>query len=167
MLIASCDTIRFRGHQAFTMIELMVVMVILAIASALAVPYIARSDSFAAQGAARALIGDLLFAQNDAISQQQTRRVIFDLNNQTYRLADGASQTLEAAWLGGNYVVSFGQGTQWPNVRIQSVSFTSARLDFDDLGTPSEGGTVELTAGGERYVITVTPLTGRISVTGG
>lgn len=167
MPISERRTSRLGTVPAFTMIELMVVIVILAIASAVAVPYIAKSDSFAVQGAARAVVGDLLFAQNDAIAQQENRQVIFDVVNHTYRITDGSGNNLSAAWLGGEYIVKFGQGTQWPGVSISEVSFADATLSFDDLGTPSQGGTVELTAGGQQYVITVTPLTGRISVAQG
>lgn len=153
-----------RSAAAFTMIELLVVIVIMAIASAVVVPHLARSDSFAAQSAARVVFGDILFAQNDAIAQQQTRRIVFDLDNQSYQLTDGSGTTLSAAWLGGSYVVNFGAGTQWPDVTLGSTSFSSNTLEFDDLGTPDAGGTVQLTAGAFAYQITVTPITGRVTV---
>jgi type II secretory pathway pseudopilin PulG len=146
------------------MIELIVVIVVLGIASIVVVPYLARSDTFEVQGAARAVIGDLLFAQNDAIAQQATRKVVFDPTNDRYTLTDGSDAPLAAPWLGGTYQVRFGAGSQWSSVSIDSVSFTGDTVWFDELGTPSEGGTIDVTAGGTTYRVTVTALTGRVTV---
>mgnify|MGYP006292206817 CR=1 FL=1 len=149
-------------RPGFTMIELIVVIAIIAIAAVVVVPQIGRTDTFEVQGAARALISDLLYAQNDAIGEQATRRVIFNTTNNSYRLTDGSNVTLPAQWLGGSYQVDLADS--FSQVSIDSVSFTSATMSFDELGSPSEGGTIDLTAGGQRYRITVTAFTGRVTV---
>lgn len=149
-------------RHAFTMIELIIVIAIIGIAAVVVVPQIGRTDTFEVQGAARALISDLLYAQNDAIGQQATRRVIFDITNNSYRLTDGSNVTLPAKWLGGSYQVDLADS--FSQVAIDSVSFTSGTVSFDELGSPSEGGTIDLTAGGQRYRITVTAFTGRVTV---
>jgi type II secretory pathway pseudopilin PulG len=146
------------------MIELLVVIMVIAIASAVVVPYLASAESFEAQAAARTVFSDLLFAQNDAVAEQAARRVIFDTTNHSYRIADGSGNTLTASWLGGIYEVDLGPGSDWPGVTLASVTFASNTLEFDDLGTPSEGGTIRLEAGSFDYEITVTPLTGKITV---
>jgi len=148
----------------FSFIELLMVVSILAIAAIVVVPQIARSDTFEIQGAARALVSDLLYAQNEAIGEQAVRRVVFDPAADTYRLTDGSNTSLPAPWLGGEYAVALGDGGDFSSVTIDSTSFTGDTVSFDELGSPSEGGTIDLVAGGLRYRITVTAFTGRVTV---
>jgi len=148
--------------RGFTFIELLMVISIMAIAAIVVVPQIARSDTFEIQGAARALVSDLLYAQNEAIGRQAARRVVFDPTNDAYRLTDGANTTLPAQWLGGSYQVALPE--TFPSVAIDTVSFTNNTVTFDELGSPSEGGTIDLTTGSKRYRITVTAFTGRVTV---
>jgi prepilin-type N-terminal cleavage/methylation domain-containing protein len=147
----------------FTLIELLMVIVIMAVIAALVIPEVARSDSFQAQGAARMLVGDLLYAQNEAISHQQQRQVVFDPGGESYRLLDGQGVTLPASWLGGSYRVNLDQ-QNFGSVDLVSTTFANNTVRFDDLGAPSEGGDIELAAGSHRYRITVVPLTGRVEV---
>jgi len=155
---------RSAAAGGFSFIEMLMVVSILAIAAVIVVPQIARSETFEIQGAARALVSDLLYAQNQAIGEQATRRVIFDPAAESYRLTDGSNVTLPAQWLGGSYVVRLGAGSSFGSVAIDSTSFTNDTLTFDELGSPSEGGTIDLIAGAARYRITVTAFTGRVTV---
>jgi len=150
---------------AFTLIELMVVVAVLALTSLLVVPHIANSATFEVQGAARAVSSDLLYAQSQAIANQATRKVIFNVNSNSYRLTDGSDVTLPAPWLGGSYIVSFGSGSQFGKVAIDSPDFgNQSEVVFDETGAPQNGGTVDVIAGPHRYRVTVTAFTGRISV---
>jgi prepilin-type N-terminal cleavage/methylation domain-containing protein len=151
--------------DAFTLIELMIVISIIALTAMLVVPHIASSASYEVQGAARALAGDLLYAQSEAIANQQSRQVIFDAPNNSYRLTDASDVTLPAAWLGGSYRVSFGAESEFNDVAIESPQFGGqSAVVFDEMGAPSSGGSVELVAGPHRYRVTVTAFTGRVSV---
>lgn len=153
------------GIEGFTMIEIMVVVVILSIMAALVVPQIGKTDSFAAQGAARVVVNDLLYAQNQAVSEQATHKVVFDVASDAYRLTDGDDVTLSAPWMGGDYELDFANDSRFPNVTLVSANFGgNVTISFDDLGVPSGGGTVELEAGGVRYRVTVTAFTGRVTV---
>lgn len=152
-------------RNAFTVIELLVVIVILGIAAALVVPQMASSATFEVQGAARTLVSDLYAAQNTAVAEQATRKVIFNVGGNSYRLTDNTDTTLPAAWLGGQYQVAFGPSSSYGQVTIASVDFGgNTEVSFDELGTPSSGGTIELLAGTQRYRITVTAFTGRVTV---
>ena len=63
--------------RSYTLIELIMVMAVLALAAALLVPNIVGSDTMRAQAAVRLLIADLRFAQSDALANQEFRRVVF------------------------------------------------------------------------------------------
>ncbi len=151
--------------SAFTLIELMIVISIMALTMLLVVPHIASSASFEVQGAARAVVSDLLYAQSEALANQAPRKVIFDVPNNRYRLTDDSDVTLPAAWLGGSYVVAFGDGSEFDKVTLESAQFGGqSTVMFDELGAPASGGTVDVVAGNHRYRVTVTAFTGRVSV---
>ncbi len=162
----TCRSRPLLGQRGFALIELMATMVVIGLIALLVVPHMARSDGFQVQGAARMVASDLVYAQSQAVAHQQVCRVVFDVQNNTYRLEDGSGQALSAAWLGGAYVVGFGDGSEFPHTQLHAADFGgSATVSFDETGAPSAGGTVEVQAGGQRYQITLTAFTGRTQVT--
>ncbi len=158
-------TPRGSRRAAFTLVELLITIVILGIAATLVVPQLASSAGFEVQAAARTVMADLQFAQNDAIAHQAPRRVVFDLNAQRYRVTDADGIALPSPTHGGTYEVRFGGASRFPDTQIAAVDFNgNPEVRFDALGTPSDGGTIELIAEGTRYRLTVVPLTGRVEV---
>src|SRR5690554_431827 len=65
----------FRRQRAYTLIELLLVVAILGLASAILIPQLANRDSMEVQAAVRQIIADLSFAQSDALAHQEYRRV--------------------------------------------------------------------------------------------
>ncbi|MHC4827474.1 MAG: prepilin-type N-terminal cleavage/methylation domain-containing protein, partial [Planctomycetota bacterium] len=61
---------RTPAARGYTLIELILVMALLALAAALLVPHLVGRDSLAVQAAIRLLIADLSFAQTDALANQ-------------------------------------------------------------------------------------------------
>lgn len=158
------------AHAAggFTLVEVLVVVVIVGIAGAVIVPQMLRAGTMNVQAAARMVTADLLYAQNDAIAQQAARRVIFDVPGNRYRVADSGGTALSVTWKGAgaaNYVTSFATDGRFAGVSLLAASFGSdSFIEYDDLGSPSSGGSIDLVASGLRYRVTVTPMTGRVSV---
>src|SRR4051812_47762470 len=68
-----------RRSSGFTLAEILAVVVILGIASAIIIPQIGTRDDMRVKAAARTLIADLIYAQNLAISTGQTVYVRFDV----------------------------------------------------------------------------------------
>ena len=71
--------------RGFTLVEIMVVVVILAIVSAIAIPMMS-TDSLRVPSAARMVMSDLLFAQNSAVTTQKTMFVCFSNDKQAYTI---------------------------------------------------------------------------------
>lgn len=154
----------------YTLVEVLIIIAILGIAAAVVVPQMLAAGTLGVQAAARIIIADILFAQNDAIAQQRNRRVMFDPANESYSLTDNAGTVLSVNWKGGgvnNYMVDFTTDSRFQGVEIVSANFggvTPTTLEFDALGSPLNGGTVEIEFQDQRYRITVASFTGRVTV---
>jgi general secretion pathway protein H len=154
-----------RRVAAFTLVEVLVVVLILGIAAAMVVPQMLKAGSLSIQAAARMVVSDIVFAQNEAIARQQTRQFVVDAEGNGYSVTDGEGDAVPAPWLGGTLVVDFDTDRRFQGVEIVQPDFGgSATLGFDELGTPTAGGTVDLITNGYRYRVTVTAFTGRVEV---
>ena len=157
-----------RSVSGYTLVEVLIIVTIIGIAAAIVVPNMLAAGTLGVQAAARIIISDILYAQNDAIAQQDNRRVVFDPDNESYRLADDSGVTLTAKWKNGsnsNYIVDFTSDSRFQGVVIASADFGGTpTLEFDALGGPLNGGTVEIEFQGTRYRITVAAFTGRVTV---
>gem|GEM_PF-581127 len=65
-------------RAGYTLLELIIVIAILAIAATLLVPSLVRRDTYAVEAVLRRLVSDVTFAQSDALADQGYRRVYFD-----------------------------------------------------------------------------------------
>lgn len=159
-----------RSRGGYTLVEILIVVTILGIAAAVVVPQMLAAGTLGVQAAARIIIADILYAQNDAIAQQRTRRVVFEPANERYSLVDENGAVLTARWMSGsanNYVVDFTSDSRFAGVEIVSANFggtTPLVLEFDALGGPLNGGTVEIVFQDQRYRVTVASFTGRVTV---
>jgi prepilin-type N-terminal cleavage/methylation domain-containing protein len=173
----------------YTLIELLIVIAILGISGALLVPYMVNRDTMNAQSAVRRVIGDLSFAQSDALAHQQLRRVHFYDDGHGYCVtrvtdadlsqpfnqatADYIRDPLAGPGSGGNYIVDFVTDERFKGIIIESTDIDGGGHDlhFDTLGgtimaggAPGTGGTIILASGPERYQITISPFTGKLTV---
>ena len=180
--------------RSYTLIELIMVMAVLALAAALLVPNIVGSDTMKAQAAVRLLIADLSFAQSDALANQEFRRVVFYDDGSGYCIIEVAGAETTPADLDvpgvnyiydplgtmGRYIIDFSTDN-----RFEGVSFSAATIDGIDLadrpeitydlmgGTvlsdsaslPGTGGFVTLSYKDSSYQIDIDPFTGKLTVT--
>lgn len=68
---------RYRNARGYTLIELLIVVAVLGLAGAMLVPVLGERGDFDTQGAVRRLAADMMFAQSDALANQEHRRLIF------------------------------------------------------------------------------------------
>jgi prepilin-type N-terminal cleavage/methylation domain-containing protein len=150
--------------KAFTLLELMVVVVIMAIAGAMMVPMMAGAGEMQALSAARIIATDLQYAQNVSITMQTPVTVTFDASADKYTLSN-ASGPLKHPMTNKDYVTDFRTTESFEQLDLASASFEgSAALVFDELGSPDAGGSVTVLAGSQMYRIDVTSVTGTVSV---
>jgi len=173
---------KHRRRAGFTLAEILVVVVILGIAGAIIVPQISSRDDLKAAAAARMIMADLIYAQNLAITQQQNRYVLFDLDNRRYSVVAPDMTVLTHPVTKSAYTVTYGAGGQSGLREMSLVSAvftaqngsTSAKIGFDELGTPlvyldgptsvMTSGTIVVQTGRFRLNITIEAYTGLISV---
>ncbi len=154
-----------RDLSAWTLIELIVVLVILAIAAAVIVPNFAGASSFQAVSAARMIAADLQYAQNMAVTFQSPVTVSFNENAESYTLSN-ASGPLIHPMTKSAYTIDFATQDGFENLDIVSATFAGATaVQFDELGTPDNAGSVTVRSGANVYRVDVGAATGRVTVT--
>ncbi len=164
------------SHYAFTVVEILIVIVIMAIAAMLAVPMISSAETFQIRSAANMIAADLEYAKSMAISRGQFYSVVFDSVNESYEIQDHDGNVIQhPVKKGFPYEVDFKNDSRLSRVNIDSANFngTSNEVKFDYLGSPYDGsdppsplnsGDVRLKAGEMTRTISVEPVTGYISI---
>ena len=163
-------------RHRFTMIELLVVVAILAIAAAIVVPMASSAGSMQLRAAVNMVAADLEYAKSMSISRGRRYAVVFDKTTETYRVTDASGTTIShPVKTGFLYTVDFRDDGRLGQVDIVDVSFDSKNaVSFDSLGSPWSGtggsatqlnsGVITLQAGGITRTVNVEPVTGYISV---
>jgi prepilin-type N-terminal cleavage/methylation domain-containing protein len=150
--------------KAFTLVEVLVVVVIMAIAGAMIVPLMAGAGEMEALSAARVIATDIQYAQNMAITMQTPVTVQFYPDADRYTLSN-ASGLLKHPMTNKDYLVDFHARDGFDQVDLASASFGgAASVVFDELGSPSAGGSATVLGGSQTYRIDVTSVTGTVSV---
>ena len=170
----SCHRLR-----AFTLIEVLIVMVILGIAAVAAVPMFSSAGDLQVRSAANIIASDLEYAKNMAITRGKNYSVIFDAANETYRIVDPNGEIDHPVKKGFKYIMNFKTESRLNRVDIVSAQFqpgANSTITFDYLGSPYSGnsavptnsldsGTINISTGDAAAVIHVEPITGYISIT--
>jgi len=167
-----CD-LRARGG-GFTLAEILLVVLIIAIAAMIAVPMMGSMDSVQIRSAANMIAADLEYAKSMAISRQEDYSVVFPANSY-YEVHDQNGIIKHPVKKGFDYKVDFSGDSRLDKVVIESADFDSSNtITFDYLGSPYSGsgtsnplnsGTISIRAGDFTMTVSVEPVTGFISIT--
>jgi Tfp pilus assembly protein FimT len=158
--------------------EILIVVLIIAIAAMIAVPMMGSMDSMQIRTAANMIAADLEYAKSMAISRQKNYSVVFDLAADCYEVHDPNGIIKHPVKKGFDYRVDFSSDSRVDRVIIESVNFDSRdTITFDSLGSPHSGsGTpppyliekgeigLKTKAGDFTETIKVEPVTGFISI---
>jgi type II secretory pathway pseudopilin PulG len=154
---------QFPSPGAFTLVELIVVLLVMAVTAAMVVPYVSGGESQAVS-AARLAASDLQYAQSLAVTTQAPVTVTFNVAQQKYTLSN-ASGALNHPMTGKPYVVQYSATRGYEGVSIVSAAFgAGATVTFDATGAPDSAGTVTLRAGTSAYRLDVAAATGNVTV---
>ncbi len=153
------------GRTGVTLLELVVVVLLLAIVSTIAVPRLTSTlSSTAASTAAQRISRDIYLVRSWARITSQSQSITFDTVGNTYTLS-GVPNGNSAA---SANTVALADGTL--NATLSSASFGagSTRLTFNGFGVPvglpTAGGTVVVSAGTASNTITVDPISGFVTI---
>lgn len=132
--------------------EIIVVIAVLSILSAIAVPKFSDNSAAETRTAAEVVVADIRQAQARAITQNNSHNVAFNLNGSGYTIVDD-SGTVKSVTLGvGDY-------SGFEDVTLTGVSFA-----FDRTGAPTVGQTITVTSGANSLGVVVRPQTGRAGI---
>ena len=149
------QTLKHRSlRRGFTLVEILAVVVILGIASAIIIPQIGSRDDLRAAAAARVLIADLIYAQNLAISSGKGVYIKFEKASSKYTMLTEDSNGYPTVVLAhpvtqASYVQQFGdvnagREDSWETVSIDTVTLNGIdpafhgefTVGFDEIGAP-------------------------------
>ena len=158
--------------NGFTLLEILIVVVIIAIAALTVVPMMSSAGSLQIRSAANMIAADLEYAKSMAISRGQDYSVVFNAATESYQIEDLSKPVGDPERIidhpvkkGFDYIIDFQNDSRLDKVDITSVSFTNSTVIFNCLGSPdNNGGTINLWAGGTTATVRVEPVTGYISI---
>jgi type II secretion system protein H len=152
--------------RGFTLVEILAVVVIIAIAAAMVVPRLGSTGDVQAMAAMQETVANLQYAQNEAIVLQTPITVAFDANADSYVLRDANSTPLKHPITKWDFRVPFRTTRGTDQVDLMTANFNGQpAVTFDTLGAPTQGGSITLGAEGYTYRLDVAPVTGKITVT--
>ena len=158
---------------AFTLLEVIIVLIIIGIVAGIAVPIYTSAASIQLKTAADVVASDLEYAKNMAISTGKSYSVVFDTRAESYSIEDSGGQVIShPVHIGASYIVNFKRDSRLNQVDIASTTFGAANtIKFDNIGAPSYGtgnvsgnNFVQLRAGGNTMKVKIESVTGYISI---
>lgn len=174
-------------RAGYTLLELIIVIAILAIAATLLVPSLVRRDTYAVEAVLRRLVSDVTFAQSDALADQGYRRVYFDptgLGWSVVRLEESqlglpfdpdTAEFVRDPLASGEQemVMDLAADRRYAGVRLEGIEIDGSRtwITFDPLGgtiseggVPGTGGVLVVRSDNLTYRVGFDAFTGKISV---
>jgi prepilin-type N-terminal cleavage/methylation domain-containing protein len=158
--------------RAFSLVELLIVVVLVAIAATVAIPMLAGTDATRLRAAAQLLMADVAFAQMESITHADDPCVVtFNQANNSYTIARSSAPATPIADPDTNepYVTKFGIGraAELAGVSIQGYSLGGDnQLAFGIYGQTDQStpAVITLQAGGQTVTVRVDSTSGEASL---
>jgi len=177
-----------RSPTGFTLMEVLIVILILSITVLILLPTINQAlERSRLSGAVDEVMTALGFAQMTAMTSGGQTRVTIDAGADTILIEqfkpdedlqgsetelsesdveNGSYVTMEYPLNPGtDYYIIFANEDRFNNVDIDSALFGALNyVVFNTLGTPSQGGTISITSGAGRVLLTLDGLSGKVTM---
>jgi type II secretory pathway pseudopilin PulG len=140
------------ARSAFTLLELVLMLVFLAAAAAAGISWYFERTSVTLRNAAKLLVEDLKIAQQRSGFAADATRISFW--NRGYRIANSSGILIPNPRTALPFERDYGRDAVFQGVSIEAVNFAGAKeLTFDGRGLPSSAGEVRLTFEGARLAV--------------
>jgi prepilin-type N-terminal cleavage/methylation domain-containing protein len=158
--------------RAYTLVELLVVILILGIAASMVGPAMGGTGVLRVQAAVRLLVADITEAQSEALAYQKGRALMFFPADNRWEIIEVTGPVLQPALdiIRSSQIV----GGDFGDSRLASADFDGDTvLIFDEMGgpvttpqgnTPGANGVLRVTGSGQEFTITIEAYTGRVTV---
>lgn len=131
------------GRRAFSLVELVMVLAIVGLVGAIAVPRYNRSlGRYRVSCAARRIAADLAYAQSQARVTSQSRQIDFQTAGRSYQIANVA----DLRGRSGTYTVDLSREPYCTQTMTLDLG-GATKITFDAYGTPSATGGITVTSG--------------------
>ena len=171
---------KYRGLSGFTLIEIIIVALILAVSAMLVIPMVTNAADMQIRSAANRIAADLDYAKSLAITHQSRYSVVFDSANESYEIQDEHGDPIKnPVRPSDDFVVNFSTDSRLSQVDIDTVDFDSESdetITFDYLGSPYSATTTPLSSGqiilqdkqtgNFTLTVDVEPITGYVTMSG-
>jgi prepilin-type N-terminal cleavage/methylation domain-containing protein len=145
---------------AFSLVELMICIAVMAVLAALAIPrYANATANYRADAAARRIVADLSLARSQARLISKPLTVAFNKSSNFYQI-NGMTDLFHRST---TYSVQISADPYYASF-VDIVFNGAAQVTFDQYGVPNTGGTVTISVGAVRKSITLEGTTGRASI---
>ena len=167
-----------RQRNGYTLLELIIVIALLALAAVLLVPSLVGLSRMETQAAVRRLVSDIGFAQADAMANQTYRRIQFLDDGRGYALlrvdeasfadpfdaetADYLDDPSGTASARGRYIVDFVADERYDGG--ERIPFGPLGGTVSSVGLPAGAGRIVVLGTDESFEVLVTPMTGKLTV---
>jgi len=156
-----------RKNAGFTLLELLLVLVVLALVASLAIPRWFDGSGRTLANATRLLAHDLREAQNRAAFEGRGTRLVFRADGDGYWIENDLGKPEEAPLGGGEYQRTYSFDGVFRGVRIDRVEVGWDRMiAFDRHGLADEDGVVLVTFEGESLLLHIERGSGLIEIDG-
>jgi Tfp pilus assembly protein FimT len=159
-------------NNGFTMVDVLVVISIMFIFSALAITRTTSYNTVKLFNVANKLAMDIRYTQQLGISKQKQCGLSFDLGNDSYFVyIDTTTDKAIDPFSRGDLIVNYQTDSYYKGVDLISTNFGN-KLIFDQVGKPLDSsavalgsdGQIVLQTPGESMTISITRDTGRVSI---